>query len=122
MIREIKREEMFDMCRAGTRFTLVDVLSKDNFEKEHIPGAISVPLSNIERDAPKLMNKNDAIIVYSAGMGSDDSRIAAEKLIASGFTDVMEYKGGISDYKAEGLKLVGSMHSGVKCDSCCSCG
>lgn len=127
MVKKITRDELIKMRKSGQRFTLVDVLSKDSYEKEHIPGAISIPISELETKASSLLNKNDTIIVYCASFECMASTNAAEKLQAMGFSRVLDYKGGLKDYEEGGEKLEGSMHasadcSSVNCASCCACG
>ncbi len=123
MIKKIAREELVRMREKGARFTLVDVLGKDSYEKEHIPGAISIPLEDIESKAGSLLGKDDTIVVYCASFICMASTNAAEKLQEMGYKNVLDYKGGLKDYKEGGLAL----ESGRKeekctdCSSCCAC-
>ncbi|MFC1755526.1 rhodanese-like domain-containing protein, partial [Thermoproteota archaeon] len=63
-IRNISREELLNLYAAKTRFKVVDVLSREHYEKEHIEGAISLPLDEIEEKAKGTLEKNDLIVVY----------------------------------------------------------
>ena len=65
MLKQITRSEMIRQCAMGERFTLVDVLSKDSFTKEHIPGAVSIPLDELEARAGDFLRKDDTIIVIA---------------------------------------------------------
>ncbi|MBP7216959.1 MAG: rhodanese-like domain-containing protein [Candidatus Omnitrophica bacterium] len=121
MIRQITRDELLKMRARGEKFTLVDVLGKESFAREHIPGAISIPVSDIENLAGGLLDKNDMIIVYCASFECTASTTAAEKLEALGFKHVIDYKGGLKDYKEGGLALEGSLHECPSCASCCAC-
>ncbi|MFA5199422.1 MAG: rhodanese-like domain-containing protein [Candidatus Omnitrophota bacterium] len=127
MVNKITRDELISMRKSGQRFILVDVLEKSSFEREHIPGAISIPLSELETKAGSLLNKNDTVVVYCASFDCAASTKAAEKLQAMGFSRVLDYKGGLKDYEEGGEKLEGSIHvsadcSSVNCASCCACG
>ena len=48
--------------------------------------------------------------------------MAAKKLLAMGYKNVLDYKGGLEDYNAGGFRLEGSLHAGLACVSCCGCG
>lgn len=123
MLKKITREELTNMVSSGQRFKLVDVLDKGHYEKEHIQGAISLPLNEIEKKAAKVLKKDDTIVVYCASFDCQASTNAAEKLLSLGYKNVLDYKGGLKDYKEANLPLEGSLHkatSGVA-SSCPTC-
>jgi len=122
MIKQISREEMVRMCGEGKKFTLVDVLDAASYEKEHIPGALSMPLAELGKKARGVLDKEDVIVVYCASFDCKASTMAAEKLQAMGYKNVLDYKGGLKDYKEGGFVLEGSLHAGKQsCASCCGC-
>lgn len=43
---------------------LVEVLPTNEYAEDHLPGAINIPLSHIDAEADKLLDKNRAVIVY----------------------------------------------------------
>ena len=43
---------------------LVEVLPRDSFEKEHLPGAVSIPLADLGRQAPQTLDPTRPVIVY----------------------------------------------------------
>ncbi|MGE5197382.1 MAG: rhodanese-like domain-containing protein [Deltaproteobacteria bacterium] len=121
MVKQISRDELKDTMSRDEEFMLVDVLSKESYSNEHIKGAISIPLEELERKAPKLLKKSEKIVVYCASFTCQASTIAAEKLEAMGYKNVLDYKGGLRDYKEADLPLEGKMHekhAGVA-TSCC---
>lgn len=122
MVRKISRDELLEMCKKGRKFTLVDVLGKDSYEEEHIPGSLSMPLDVLEQEADRLLDKDETIVVYCASFICTASTTAAHKLAEMGFKNVLDYKGGLKDYKEAGLALQGSRHEHKACASCCACG
>lgn len=47
---------------------LVDVMELEHFQAQHIPGAISLPLAELESKASKLLpDREKPVIVYCAG-------------------------------------------------------
>jgi len=121
MIKQITREELRMMRDSGKKYILVDVLPKESYENEHIPGALSIPLADIDEKAPLLLGKNETIIVYCAHFDCTASTKAAQKLQALGYRYVLDYKGGLKDYKEGGLTLIGKLHNDPTCHSCCGC-
>jgi rhodanese-related sulfurtransferase len=43
---------------------LVEVLPRDEYDEEHLPGAISVPLKQLGRDAVAALRRDAPIVVY----------------------------------------------------------
>lgn len=107
MITQINGKEVYKMLNKKNSFKLVDVLSKEHYEKEHIAGAISLPEEEIETEAEKVLDKNDMIAVYCASEKCQASARVANKLCDMGYKHVLEYSGGLEDYKKEKLPLEG---------------
>ena len=87
---------------------LVCVLDRRDFERKHICGSINIPLEEIETIAPKLIPRDEMVVLYCAGPECGASLRAAEKLAAMGYTDVMRFAGGIEVWKRLGFCLDGS--------------
>lgn len=82
----------------------LDVREEDPHAQEHPLFAANVPLSRIEIDAyAKLPRKNVPIITLDDGEG--DATLAAQRLIALGYTDVSVFEGGVQGWKAAGGEL-----------------
>ncbi|HEY8189758.1 MAG TPA: rhodanese-like domain-containing protein [Micavibrio sp.] len=84
---------------------VINVLSADSFDKEHIPGSINVPLESpdfLERVAKKVKDKNAEIVVYCAKTECTASEQAAEKLTEAGYTKVYDFTGGLKEWKDSG--------------------
>jgi rhodanese-related sulfurtransferase len=62
MPRVIDRNELRRLAADGAR--IVEVLPAYEYEEEHIPGAISLPLRRLERHATQLLDREQAIVVY----------------------------------------------------------
>ena len=43
---------------------LVEVLPKAEYESEHLPGAIHVPLKKLNRETVSILSKDKPVIVY----------------------------------------------------------
>lgn len=62
MPSEIDRDGLRRMIAAGAQ--LVEVLPAEEYLEEHLPGAISLPLSRIDANATSVLDKNRLVIVY----------------------------------------------------------
>ena len=43
---------------------LVEVLPREEYEEEHLPGAINIPLKELNRETTARLNRDAPIIVY----------------------------------------------------------
>ena len=62
MPTEIDRREVQRLLGAGAQ--LVDVLPAEEYEAEHIPGAISIPLKELNRDTAARLDPIRPVIIY----------------------------------------------------------
>lgn len=58
----VTRDEVRRLTEAGAQ--LVEVLPKDEFEDEHLPGAISLPLKALTAETSAVLDKSRPVIVY----------------------------------------------------------
>jgi rhodanese-related sulfurtransferase len=45
---------------------LVDVLPRPEYEEEHLPGAINIPLKELNRETARQLDRDRPVIVYCA--------------------------------------------------------
>lgn len=62
MPKSIHRHEVKRLLAEGAQ--LVEVLKSDEYEKEHLPGAISLPLRNMDEESTKVLDRSKPVIVY----------------------------------------------------------
>jgi len=58
----IDRHRLDSLLSEGAQ--LVEVLPAAEYEEEHLPGAISLPLRQIDRDATTVLDRSRPIVVY----------------------------------------------------------
>ena len=84
-------------------YILLDVRTKEEYESGYIPGAINIPLSDInENVVSSLPDKSQIILVYCRS--GNRSRQASDKLSRLGYTNIIEI-GGINSWKGEIIKI-----------------
>ena len=83
-------------------YIILDVRTQEEYDGGHIPGAILIPNTEIEaRAEEELPDKNQLILVYCRS--GRRSKLAAEALVALGYTNIKEF-GGIIDWPYEVVK------------------
>lgn len=75
---------------------LLDVRTAGEFARGHIPGAINVPVQDIEKIGTFLRDKNSAVFIYC--LSGARSRQAAAWIKSKGYSNVTDI-GGIGAYK-----------------------
>ena len=83
---------------------LVDVRSTARFEKGHIPQAINIPIMDLVSAHPRLSDAYN-IVVYASGWTDALSGAAYKKLLALGYKNVYDFRGGLEVWEAQGLKV-----------------
>ncbi|MBN2340724.1 MAG: ArsR family transcriptional regulator [Deltaproteobacteria bacterium] len=98
----VKSDELALRMHRG-EVTLLDVRPTDEFESGHIPGAISVPLAELESRLAELP-RDQQIVAYCRGPYCVLSVEAISVLRKKGFRAV-RMEDGVSDWKAAGLPV-----------------
>ena len=62
MPEPINRHQVRGFMEAGAQ--IVEVLPATEYEKDHLPGAISLPLRALEGEARRLLDPNRPVVVY----------------------------------------------------------
>ena len=62
MAREIDRDGVRRLMEQGAQ--VVEVLPADEYNEDHLPGAINLPLRKIEIEASQVLDPSRPVIVY----------------------------------------------------------
>jgi rhodanese-related sulfurtransferase len=103
-MKTIEKEELREKLE-NEEIILIEVLEEEKFKKEHIKGAINIPLKKIGTVAKQKFDKDDKIIVYCSDYDCTSSPTAAKKLNDLGFTNVYDYEGGKKEWKEAGYPM-----------------
>ena len=97
--RQISMDEAITIMEEESGYIILDVRTPEEYAEKHIPGAINVANETIGTDAiPELPDKDQLILVYCRS--GNRSKQASEKLVALGYTNIVEF-GGIIDWPGE---------------------
>jgi rhodanese-related sulfurtransferase len=84
---------------SGDEIIILDVRTEEEYDAGHIMDAILVPNETIIDEQPELLPDLDAEILVYCRSGNRSAQ-AAKKLIAIGYTNVVDF-GGIIDWPYE---------------------
>lgn len=78
---------------------IIDVLSEGSFARNHIKGAVNIPLSRLSDSAKQVIKDKEAeVIVYCSNYMCHASTKGVKILKKMGFENVVDYKGGINEW------------------------
>lgn len=80
-------------------FVILDVREQYEYDESHIPGAVLLPLGQVEEKAQEVLPDKDQLILVYCRSGRR-SKQAAEVLVKLGYTNIKEF-GGIIDWPYE---------------------
>lgn len=107
-IKTISKERLKRMIKKNEDFVLINVLPKEYFEEGHIGGSVNIPLADKDFEKKvlkKISDKSKKIVVYCANYRCQASAGAVEKLKKLGYIDVIDYEGGIHEWKETGYQI-----------------
>ena len=100
--KRISMDEAKTLMEKEEGYILLDVRTKGEYEIGYIPGAINIPLSDIdEKIISSLPDKSQMMLGYCRS--GNRSREASDKLSKLGYSNVLEI-GGINAWKGEIVK------------------
>ena len=101
-LQPVDREQLLTKVREGA-VTVLDVRPPEEYAAGHLPGALSVPLRELERRLEELPRDRE-IVAYCRGPYCVLAVEAVEILRARGFT-AFRLEDGVADWRARGLPV-----------------
>lgn len=89
--------------------TLLDVRQPAEYEEAHLPGALLIPMGDLD-DRLDELDRDKPVVVYCAIGGR--SRVAAQLMSGKGFTNLYNMSGGIHGWESE--IAIGPQDSGME--------
>src|SRR5947199_10190457 len=100
-ITEISPQDAATRSKSGEA-VIVDVRQTDEWDEEHIPGALHLSRGTIELDIEEKVPDPNAMIICHCG-GGGRGALATETLQKMGYKNVHSMAGGLKAWKASGL-------------------
>jgi rhodanese-related sulfurtransferase len=88
---------------SGENIIVIDVRSREAYQKEHIPRAINIPHREMNEETTKNLETTAVVVTYCDGIGCNASTKGALNMTRLGFR-VKELIGGLDWWKRDGHK------------------
>ena len=95
----ITAEEAKRIMDTEEGYIILDVRTQEEYDQGHIPGAIVISHEEIAEKAEQVLRDKDQLLLVYCRSGRR-SKLAAEALVALGYTNIKEF-GGIIDWPYE---------------------
>lgn len=103
--RNITPKQLHEEIRSGKKVTLIDVRTPAEYGEVHVTCAKNVPLDRISTakhaEIPDHASEPTYVICKSGGR----SKMACDKLVAAGYTNIVNVEGGTSACEQAGLPV-----------------
>lgn len=106
----ITAPELKALIEAKAPITLLHVLPDEHFAQQHLPGAVNAcvyEMAFLSSVAELIPEKASSVVVYGSGDPSLDSSVAVEKLRSAGYTQVSDFRGGLTEWTRQGFAIEG---------------
>ena len=105
MVKDIDAKKLKEWMDSGKDFVLIDARDPANYKKDHLPGARSLLLSDIDEYASGILEKDKTIVVYSNDINCPASGLVSNKLEGMGYGPVYNYDPSYGDWVERGYPL-----------------
>ena len=100
-LEPVSRKELYKRLRSGDRLVVLDVRPRDEFDAGHLPGAVSIPLAELERRLKQVPKSRD-IVAYCRGPYCALAPEAVRVLNKRGYR-ARQLEDGFPEWSAAGL-------------------
>lgn len=104
-------QELESLCQSEPGTVVLDVRLKDDYDRCHIPGALSncvYEVAFLGRMPELAADKNSTVCVYGASSNSKEAQVAADKLSRAGYQRVFRLEGCLESWCGGGRPTEGS--------------
>lgn len=106
MDRQIDCGRVRELLAEGAQ--IIEVLPRSDWEELHLPGALSIPLAQLDGERAAELDRERPVITYCWDRLCDLSARAARQLANLGFEEVYDYAASKVDWMARGLPVEGA--------------
>jgi len=102
--------ELVEQLRVQPDTVVLDARAASSYTSGHIPGALSLPVGLWSEHLPRIRHQLEQagfIIVYCIDLYCRDALFLAQGLADAGFSNLLIYEGGISEWRQLGYPIEG---------------
>lgn len=100
---DVSPKQAADM-QAAKKAIIVDVREDSEWQEQHIPGALHIPLSQLDSRMAELKDYKHSPLIMQCRSGKRSAKAQAV-LKAAGFSDVYNLEGGLTAWQEQGLAV-----------------
>jgi rhodanese-related sulfurtransferase len=107
-MKKITEKDVKKLKKENPKVLVINVLSEDAYEREHLPDSINIPVENenfLELVRKKVKKTDTPIIVHCSSFECTASTHAATLLEENGYTNVLDFKGGMEEWRSAGNQV-----------------
>jgi len=78
--------------QSADQFFVIDLMSKEDFAANHIPGAVNIPVEELNNRLAEIPKEKNIVVACRKGLMKSD--LALQQLQQSGFTNAQKLSGG----------------------------
>lgn len=108
LMYEIDSWDLQELISHRENVIVIDARSESAFQKEHIPGALSLPHRKMNSQTVEELDRTALIVTYCDGIGCNASTKGALAMTRLGF-QVKELIGGLDWWKRDGYQTQGEL-------------
>jgi polyisoprenoid-binding protein YceI len=113
----ISREDLISRLAGASPPLIIDVLPEEEYQSAHLPGAKNACVFKVTfvEDVNQIVSdRSKPLVLYGASSQDLASATAAEKLLAAGYTQAADYRGGLADWRDAGQHIEGQPSAASK--------
>jgi rhodanese-related sulfurtransferase len=89
----------------GETVTFIDLRESEEFKRERLPGAQSIPLKELQARHNKVPKSGRVVLYCTCGVGNIEEAFAYQTLRNLGYRNVSVLEGGISEWRRLGYPI-----------------
>lgn len=105
-ILEVDKTERRTLGFGGGQILWLDPRTREEFEKEHIEGAVNIPFPELGERTEAQLRKYDGFVVYGTDYADPIAVSASKRLLEMGFKKVSTLRGGLRAWRRDGQPVV----------------
>jgi rhodanese-related sulfurtransferase len=106
-VTTVSAEQLLDLVDQHGNLVIIDSRKQSDYDKGHIPDVTLLVNTDTNADtlAANIPSKDNPVAFYCNGVTCARSGDAAQKAVASGYTNVYWFRGGIAEWKEKGFPV-----------------
>jgi rhodanese-related sulfurtransferase len=101
----IQADRVKQLLDSGEAVWLVDLREPDEFKRQHLPGAHSLPLKQLQRSFMKVPRTGRVVLYCSCAEGNVDEGYSYQLLRELGYRNVSVLEGGFTEWRRLGYPV-----------------